>query len=162
MRIECFRKSDGHIVDQVQDSGTISLDFEGRTLSRGKASASDGNEIAWFLEQGEFLRGGDRLHSEQGDQYLVQAAPEAVSRVTARDQWLLMRVAYHLGNRHVPLCVNKDELLFQPDYVLDDMVKGLGAQVAHCDLPFQPEDGAYHSHGEHTHSEHAHSEHTHE
>lgn len=158
MRIECFSKAEGH----VHAADSISLDFESRTRSRGKALASDGKEIAWFLEQGEFLRDGDCLVSEKGDAYLVQAAPEAVSRVAAADPWLLMRVAYHLGNRHVSLCVKRDELLYQPDYVLDDMVKGLGAEVTHCDLPFQPEDGAYHSHSGHNHSGHNHSVHNHD
>lgn len=148
MRVECFSKSESH----VHDVPTVSLDFESRTRSRGKAVASDGNEVAWFFEQGEFLRDGDVLASANGAQYRVKAAPEPVSQVTANDQWLLIRVAYHLGNRHVSLAVSADQLLYQPDYVLDDMVKGLGAEVRHCELPFQPEDGAYHSHSEkHSH-----------
>lgn len=148
MRVECFSKA---AIAEATDA-TVSLDFESRTRSRGKAMASDGNEVAWFFGQGEFLRHGDCLKAENGVHYLVQAAPEPVSQVTAEDPWLLMRVAYHLGNRHVALAVRQDQLLYQPDYVLDDMVKGLGARVAHCDLPFQPEDGAYHGHS-HSHSD---------
>lgn len=144
MRIECFSKSKAH----DHDAPSISLDFESRTRSRGKALASDGNEVAWFFEQGEFLRDGDVLSADNGSVYRVEASPEPVSQVTSDDHWLLMRVAYHLGNRHVSLAVKHDQLLYQPDYVLDDMVRGLGAAVTLKELPFQPEDGAYHSHGD--------------
>jgi urease accessory protein len=68
----------------------------------------------------------------------------------------LIRVAYHLGNRHLSLQVLPDRLMFQPDHVLDAMVCGLGAQVSHDVLAFQPEQGAYHGSGHgHTH-EHEH------
>ncbi len=157
MRVECYQK----VRDAREAVGEITLDFEARTRSRGKTVANNGSEVAWFLEQGEFLRDGESLVSESDESFRVRAAPEPVSRVTSEDPLLLMRVAYHLGNRHVPLCVEKDYLLYQPDYVLDDMVKGLGAEVSQCELPFQPEDGAYHSHekGGHSHSherEHSH------
>jgi urease accessory protein len=70
-----------------------------------------------------------------------------VSVVTADSVQLLMRVAYHLGNRHLSLQLLPDRLMFQPDHVLDDMVTGLGAQVTHDVVAFQPEHGAYHEHG---------------
>ena len=70
-----------------------------------------------------------------------------MSVVTAESVQLLMRVAYHLGNRHLSLQLLPDRLMFQPDHVIDDMVMGLGAQVSHDIVAFQPEHGAYHEHG---------------
>lgn len=127
----------------------VILDYATRTRSRGKSCTRQGVEIAWFLERGEFLRHGDCLEDEAGRHMAICAAPEPVSRVTTDDAHLMTRVAYHLGNRHVPLQVLRTSLLYQPDHVLDDMVRGLGADVTHGDMPFQPEDGAYHGHGHH-------------
>ena len=130
---------------------SISLTFEERSRSRGKACTTSGTEIAWFLDRGVSLRHGNALQAADGALYLVEAAPEPVSVVTADKPGLLMRVAYHLGNRHLSLQVTADRLLYQSDHVLDDMVTGLGATVSHELHAFQPEDGAYHSHGSHGH-----------
>ncbi|MFT4720832.1 MAG: urease accessory protein [Candidatus Azotimanducaceae bacterium] len=145
MRIECFEKID-HLHEQPW-SDTISLNFSHRSRSRGKAATAKGRELAWFLERGESLHHGNALKDAQGRLYLVQAAPEPVSVVTADSVQLLMRVAYHLGNRHLSLQVLPDRLMFQPDHVLDDMVTGLGANVTRDAVAFQPEDGAYHGQG---------------
>ncbi len=147
--LACYKKVVHCHADHVVDA--IRLDFESRTRSRGKSLADSGQEIAWFFERGEFLRDGDCLVTEDGRHVTVHGAPEPVSKVTTDDPFLLTRVAYHLGNRHVPLQVSKDCLLYQPDYVLDDMVKGLGAEVNLEQLPFQPEDGAYHTGHAHEH-----------
>lgn len=145
MRIECFEKID-HL-HQQQWSDTVSLNFADRSRSRGKVVTGNGGELAWFLERGESLHHGNALKDAEGKFYLVQAAPEPVSVVTADSVQLLMRVAYHLGNRHLSLQVLQDCLMFQPDHVLDDMVTGLGARVTHDAVAFQPEHGAYHGHG---------------
>ena len=145
MRIECFDKID-HVHGQ-QWSDTISLNFSDRSRSRGKAATGNGSELAWFLERGESLHDGDALKDAEGRFFLVKAEAEPVSVVTADSVQLLMRVAFHLGNRHLSLQVLPDRLIFQPDHVLDDMVTGLGAQVTHDVVAFQPENGAYHEHG---------------
>ena len=145
MRIECFEKIDR--VDGQQWADTISLDFADRSRSRGKALTDKGCELAWFLERGESLHHGNALRDAKGCFYLVKAEPEPVSVVTAESVQLLMRVAYHLGNRHLSLQLLPDRLMFQPDHVIDDMVMGLGAQVTHDIVAFQPEHGAYHEHG---------------
>lgn len=138
----------------------LSLTFDVRTRSRGKAVSASGKEIAWFLEQGQFLRDFDVLLDGLGNGIRIVADKEAVSVVTANDTYMLMRVAYHLGNRHIPLHILPTSLRFQPDHVLEEMVLQLGAAVTRDALPFQPEAGAYHSHGngeaEHSHS-HSHS-----
>ena len=128
------------------------LAFDARTRSRGKGVTETGEEIAWFLERGIYLRDGDCLQGPTGRLVKVSAAPEPVSRAKTKDTYLLTRAAYHLGNRHVPLQIDAAGLSYQPDHVLDDMIRSLGLTVDLEDLPFQPEDGAYHS-GHHHHDD---------
>ncbi|SVE34949.1 uncharacterized protein METZ01_LOCUS487803, partial [marine metagenome] len=115
--------------------------------SRGKAATQAGETVAWFLQHGEYLRQNDVLKTECGQFVQVVAAEEPVSKVTTDHPFLLTRAAYHLGNRHVPLQVKRTSLLYQSDHVLDDMVRGLGLTVEPAQSAFQPEDGAYYSHG---------------
>jgi len=100
------------------------------------------------------LRENDVLKCKDGTLVRVLCADEAVSEVIADEELSLLKAAYHLGNRHVPLQVEKTFLRYQQDYVLDDMVKGLGLTVQHKKAAFNPESGAYsggHSH-KHSHS----------
>jgi urease accessory protein UreE len=84
----------------------------------------------------------------------VSAAPEALLEVRARDTFELIRAAYHLGNRHVPVQLGERFLRFQPDHVLGEMLLGLGCTVSEVAAAFDPEGGAYgaaahaHAHGE--------------
>ena len=142
MRMNCFEKSDerhGEII--------ICLAFDERKKSRGKAISREGQVVAWFLQRGESLRQGDVLKTDCGHFVQIVAAAEPVSKGTTDDPFLLTRAAYHLGNRHVPIQVEPMSLLYQSDHVLDDMLRGLGLSVEKVDSVFQPEDGAYHNHG---------------
>jgi urease accessory protein len=149
---ECFeKKSSG------DTSVFVSLNFQERSKSRGKAKASDDQEVAWFLERGHVMADGEVLVSQDGDEIKVIAAPEAVSEVHATGA-ALVEAAYHLGNRHLAIEVGEGWLRYQQDHVIDDMVHSLGIKAKHLDAPFHPLSGAYssHSHGGHSHS-HSHS-----
>jgi urease accessory protein len=70
----------------------------------------------------------------------------------------LMRAAYHLGNRHVALELQRDCLQLEPDPVLADMLRRQHLIVSEESRPFEPEGGAYAAGGyAHDHS-HAHAE----
>ena len=158
--IECFEFSSAsnHPADDQ-----VSLDFGMRQKSRGNAMSQYGKKIGWFLERGHVLADGDILMGKNGEAIKVVAADETLSIVESDDSHLLLRAAYHLGNRHVPLQITLTQLRYQHDHVLDDMVRGLGLLVSCQQLPFSPENGAYHhshmnSH-EHNHSKsHSHSD----
>ena len=124
---------------------TLSLPFAQRSRSRLKVSLDDGREAGLFLPRGQVLRHGDLLQSNDALVIQVRAAPERVSTVHSDDARSLARVAYHLGNRHVPLQVSDAWVRYQHDHVLDAMVNGLGLGVTVEDAPFEPEAGAYES-----------------
>lgn len=126
--------------------------FEERQKSRYRTITTCGKEIGWFIERGYVLKENDVLKCHDGTLVLVRCADEAVSNVTVSDELSLLKAAYHLGNRHVPLQVERGFLRYQEDYVLDDMVKGLGLNVEHTQAPFSPESGAYSQSGHHGHS----------
>lgn len=144
----------------------LALPFDLRSRSRQRVVLDDGQEAALILPRGQILRGGDRLLADDGRVVEVRAAPEQVSTVSAKNAVLLLRVAYHLGNRHVALEVQTDHLRYLHDKVLDDMVRGMGASVEVGFSPFEPEGGAYtpavHGHGHADAHDHAHAhEHPH-
>jgi urease accessory protein len=127
------------------------LPFESRQKSRLRAQLDNGEEVGVLLDRGTLLRGGDHLLASDGRVVEIVAATEQVSVVTAPDAWQLARAAYHLGNRHVAVQVGSGWLAYLSDHVLDDMVRGLGFDVAADDRPFEPEGGAY-SHAGHSHA----------
>lgn len=137
--------------DNAAHDTTLSLPIDQRIKSRLKVTLDDGQEAGLFLPRGQVLRNGDLLQSTEGLVIQVQAAPEKVSTVHSEDAHSLARVAYHLGNRHVPLQITATWVRYQHDYVLDQMVVGLGLDVSVENAPFEPEAGAYKSasHGHH-------------
>jgi len=138
------------------------LPFEQRQKSRMRVRLESGVEAALTMDRGAVLRGGDRLLAADGRIVLVVAAKEPVVFVTAPDPGTLVRAAYHLGNRHIPLQVGTGWLVLEQDHVLEHMLEGLGATIRHDAAPFEPESGAYggglHHDDDHGHRhDHAHS-----
>lgn len=124
-----------------------------RQKSRLRVVLTSGKEAALFLERGHILRGGDSLSTEEGYVVQVVAADEPVYQVTANSLRDLTCAAYHLGNRHVPLQIGDGWLRLEQDYVLKDMLIGLGMHIEELHAPFEPEAGAYgggHRHGSDT------------
>jgi urease accessory protein len=135
---------------------TLRLTFAERRRSRFRARTDDGLELFVFLPRGCILKDGDRLLATDGTIVAVSAKFELVSTAHATDPHLLLRAAYHLGNRHVPLEITPQWVRYEHDHVLDDMVRGLGLHVETEHAPFEPEPGAHGGHG-HAHG-HAHGE----
>ena len=99
------------------------LTFNQRQKSRLKVSLNSGEEVGLILPRGTVLKEGDVVATESGDLIQIAAAAETVSTVNTDDAHLLLRIAYHLGNRHVPLQVEPTWLRYAHDHVLDDMVR---------------------------------------
>ena len=149
----------------VKRAATVTLDWDLRQKSRFEATDSLGRSLGVFLPRGSVVRGGDVLVAEDGSLIRVQAAPQTVLRITActahGSPFDLTRAAYHLGNRHVPIELRPDYLQIEPDHVLAEMLRAMHLIVNTVDAPFEPESGAYASHGGHAHGhahDHAHAE----
>ncbi len=145
---------------------TLTLPYERRIISRQRVQLDNGSDAGLFLERGTVLQEDDLLKSESGEIIKVCAADETVSTVYCDDRLMLARVAYHLGNRHVPLQITKGFVRYQHDHVLDDMLHGMGLHAKVEQAPFAPEPGAYggsasagHSHKQSHDHNHDHSHH---
>jgi urease accessory protein len=130
---------------EVPADYTLALTAEERVRSR-HCFTTEAEAFHLNLPRGTVLRDGDRLRSPHGAILQIQAKPEPVLRVTSEHPFLLLRAAYHLGNRHVSLELHPTYLQLSPDPVLRDMLEHLGLQVTETVCPFQPELGAYHHH----------------
>ena len=140
---------------------TVVLDFDDRHRRRMAMTGTRGLEFLLDLENAIALRGGDALVLEDGRLVEVVAAPEPLLEIKGSDPHHLIRVAWHLGNRHLPTQIMPKGLRIRRDHVIAAMVKGLGARVIEIEAPFDPEGGAYaasaHDHGhEHRAHDHAH------
>lgn len=130
---------------------TITLAYHDRHRRRVRMTADDGGDFLLDLPQAAALRDGDGLSIEGGGYIGVRAATEAVADIFCSFPDLTARIAWHIGNRHVPLQIVASGILrILDDHVLVDMVRGLGARVACHRAPFLPEAGAY-AHGDDRH-----------
>lgn len=127
----------------------LELPFDLRQKSRLRTTLKDGEEIGLFLERGHILRDGEYLEAEDGRVVIVRAKPESILHISCTSDIELIRVAYHLGNRHVALQAGKGWVRIAEDNVLRQMVEGLGAKVERLEAPFEPEAGAYGGHKHH-------------
>ena len=155
----------------LKRASSVELDWDVRQKSRFDATDSAGRHLGVFLPRGTVVRGGDVLVAEDGSLVKVIAAPQAVLKITHCSNhgtpYDLIRAAYHLGNRHVPIELKPDHLKIEPDHVLADMLRAMHLIVNAVDEAFEPENGAYatggHAHGGHGHShgDHDHGDHDH-
>src|SRR5262245_61834793 len=141
----------------VAATDSLRLPFERRQKSRQRARLASGDEVALSLARGEVLRGGDLLVASDGRVVEVVAQPEPLLHVECDSPQALARAAYHLGNRHIPVQVGENWLRLAADHVLEHMLKGLAARVTAIEAPFEPEAGAYGSHGHGHGSDHSHA-----
>ena len=145
--------------------GSLTLDFDARHRRRIRLTSDQGEDVLLDLANTIAMADGDGLQMEDGRWLRVQAASESVVEVRHKDPIHLVRLAWHLGNRHLPTEIRSDALLIRPDHVIEEMLHGFGADLAKVQYAFQPEGGAYggHSHGHHHyHDEPTHHEHQHE
>jgi urease accessory protein len=148
-----------------EPADTVVLEFDDRHRRRLAMTGTRGLEFLLDLPDVIALRGGDALVLEDGRLIEVVAAAEPLLEIRTRDAMHLVRIAWHLGNRHLPMQVTAKGLRIRRDHVIEEMVRGLGARVIEIEAPFDPEGGAYASGGhahDHAHHDHDHQHHGHE
>jgi urease accessory protein len=123
----------------------VELPFELRQKSRQRARLASGEEVGLIVARGTVMRGGDVVKIADGREVEIVAAKEKLLHIESAE---IARLAYHLGNRHVPVEIGDGFLRIAEDHVLEELAHRLGARVSHIEAPFEPEAGAYHRHEE--------------
>ena len=126
-----------------EPADTVVLDYDERYRRRISMSGVRGLEFLLDLPEAVMLRAGDGLKLEDGRIVEVVAAPESLIEIRAADAAALTRIAWHLGNRHLPVQIAAQRLRVRADHVIAEMVTGLGGEIAALEAPFDPETGAY-------------------
>jgi urease accessory protein len=131
----------------------IELAYDERYRRRMHYVARGGTAFLLDLPRATVLQAGDALRLEDGRLIRVEAAPEPLVEVTAADPGALARLAWHIGNRHVPAQLDARRILVRDDPVIVDMLRGLGAAIRRISAGFAPESGAYRAaRGDHGHA----------
>ena len=133
------------------------LDYDERHRRRLRYVAERGTTFLLDLPRAVVLRAGDGLRLEDGSIVRVEASPEQLVEITAADAAALIRLAWHIGNRHLPAQLEPQRILIREDAVIENMLRGLGATIKQVLEPFTPESGAYDHAAAPSHSPHAHS-----
>ena len=127
-------------------SDRVRLDFDGRRRRRIVLSGLSGGRYLLDLPEAAHLRDGDALRLADGRLVEVEALPEPLLEVRAPSPAALLRLAWHIGNRHLAAAIQADRILIRRDHVIAHMLEHLGARVAEIEAVFDPEGGAYHDH----------------
>ena len=146
MLIFIHRIPKAEVLSTLKPLLTLSLTAEERTRTRHRFDVPEEQTLFFRLPRGIILQDGDFLKAESGELIEILAKPEPVLTVLADNSLTLLRVAYHLGNRHVPVEITPDYLHLKPDSVLAEMLIHLGVEIKEEIKPFQPEVGAYGHH----------------
>jgi urease accessory protein len=142
---------------------SVVLDFDDRQRRRISLTGTHGLTFLLDLPEVAGLHGGDALVLEDGRLVEVVAAAEPLLEIRCADPLHLARVAWHLGNRHLPTQIMPKAIRIRRDHVIADMAKGLGTKVIEIEAPFDSEGGAYaHVAGGHHHHHDGHDHHGHD
>jgi len=149
-----------------EPADTVVLDYDERYRRRVAMTGVRGLGFLLDLPEAVMLRAGDGLKLEDGRIVEVVAAPESLAEIRAADAAALTRIAWHLGNRHLPTELMRKSLRIRRDPVIEEMARGLGGAVVAIEAPFNPEGGAYvsapahdHGHGHDHDHDHDHAHH---
>ena len=124
-------------------AGTLTLDFDARHRRRIRLTADQGEAVLLDLPKAVAMADGDGLQLEDGRWLMIQSAAEHIVEISHKDPNQLVRLAWHLGNRHLPTEIRHQVLRIRPDHVIEHMLRGFGADLTNLQAPFQPEGGAY-------------------
>jgi urease accessory protein len=124
-------------------AGSITLEFDARHRRRIRLITDQGEDVLIDLPQAVAMADGDALQLEDGRFLKIHAAAEPIVEVRHREPGQLVRLAWHLGNRHLATEIREQVLRIRPDYVIEDMLRRFGAELMKVQAPFQPEGGAY-------------------
>ena len=130
---------------------SLTLSYDDRHRRRIRLTTDAGADVLLDLPKAVPIADGDGVALADGGWLAVRAAPEPLIEITCATPQELARIAWHLGNRHLPAEVRAESIRIRPDHVIVEMLNGLGAATREIEAPFQPEGGAYDHHHHHEH-----------
>ena len=136
--------------DAADEVDQVLVDFDRRHRRRILLATEKGGEVLLDLPQAVRLRHGDGL-VVAGGVIRVVARPEPLAEIHGHDEGEMVRIAWHLGNRHLPVQLVGERIRIRRDHVIEEMVGLLGGHVEIIEAPFDPEAGAYAAGGGHSH-----------
>jgi len=122
---------------------TVILDYAQRNAQKVTVTGAKGGVIEIDLHQPVLLRTDDLLVLDDGSLVEVVAAPEPLIEARLADVAGLARLAWHLGDRHVPVQMLPNRMRARRDSAIENLLTSLGAKLVMIDAPFEPEGGAY-------------------
>ena len=131
--------------------GSLTLDFDQRHRRRIRLTDDLGQDVLLDLPDAVAMADGDGLQLDDGRWFRIRAATELVVEIRHPDPSQLVRLAWHLGNRHLPTEIRDQVLRIRPDHVIEEMLRSFGAELIKVQVAFQPQGGAYGSHHHHAH-----------
>jgi urease accessory protein len=139
--------------DAEREVDCVLVDYDRRHRRRILLTTEGGREVLLDLAHAARLRHGDGLLLEEGGVVRVAARPEQLADIHAHEEGDLVRIAWHLGNRHLPVQLLDEHIRIRADHVIEAMIEQLGGRVEHVLAPFDPEAGAYAGGHQHAHDD---------
>jgi urease accessory protein len=133
-----------------------------RRVQSAHLTGVKGTRIGLMLPEPVMLRMGDAFELDDGSFVDIVVEAEPLIEVRGRDLTHLARLAWHLGDRHVPMQVLSNRLRLRRDAAIEALLAGLGARVTPIEAPFDPEGGAYAAAAHHHHDHHHGHDHAHD
>lgn len=147
--------------DSARHIDSVMLAPDQRRLQSAHLTGVKGTPIGLMLPEPVMLRMGDAFELDDGSFVDIVIEPEPLTEVRGNDLTHLARLAWHLGDRHVPVQVLTNRLRLRRDDALEAMLAALGARLTPIEAPFDPEGGAYATHAAPDHGHH-HDHHHHD
>ena len=119
---------------------TITLTYDQRFIRRKKLVSDNNFGFLVNLSETVSLKKNDGFLLDNGSIILIKSAEEELLEITSND---LMKITWHIGNRHIPCQIENERLLIQVDKVIENLIIKLGGHVKKVKEEFNPEGGAY-------------------
>ena len=126
-----------------EPADVVVLDYEARSTRRGAVTGQRGTALEFDLEQAVTLRSGDAFILEDGRFVEVVGKPEPLMEVRPKDDADLVRIAWQLGNHHLPVQISGRKLRLRANAEIGALLGAMDARITTIEAPFDPEGGAY-------------------
>ena len=127
----------------LASSESVTLNYDNRYRRRIAMKTDGGKDFLLDLAKTTELRSGDLIELEDGRFIEVKAASEKLMKATSDEPLLILKAAWHIGNRHLSCEIQMDNLILRFDHVILQMLENLGLTLEVINQPFNPEGGAY-------------------